>query len=90
VAFLSARLLDLGFKEAMQGILARIPKQRRTALFSATMSDAVDSLVRTAGLRNPIRIIVKVENKATKESQRTPSAYVALLQQPRTLLLTTW
>ncbi|KAF2436643.1 putative DEAD/DEAH box helicase [Tothia fuscella] len=60
------RLLDLGFKDELQQILQRLPKQRRTGLFSASMSEAVEQLVRV-GLRNPVRIHVKV-----KGDQRTP------------------
>jgi ATP-dependent RNA helicase DDX55/SPB4 len=60
------RLLDLGFKDNLQKILQRLPKQRRTGLFSASMSEAVEQLVRV-GLRNPVRIHVKV-----KGDQRTP------------------
>ena len=41
-----------------------LPKQRRTGLFSATMTDAdaLSELVR-AGLRNPARVVVKVTAK---------------------------
>lgn len=60
------RLLDLGFKEDMRKIFERLPKQRRTGLFSASMSEAVEQLVRV-GLRNPVRIHVK-----SKLDQRTP------------------
>ncbi|CAO1629441.1 unnamed protein product [Parajaminaea phylloscopi] len=56
------RLLDLGFMQTLTSILEALPKQRRTALFSATMSDSMDRLVRL-GLRNPVRITVKVEMK---------------------------
>jgi superfamily II DNA/RNA helicase len=45
------RLLDLGFKEDLQKIISRLPKQRRTGLFSASMSEAVDQLIRV-GLRH--------------------------------------
>lgn len=53
------RLLDLGFERPINQILARLPKQRRTGLFSATMSDSVGELVRT-GLRNPVKICVSL------------------------------
>ncbi|KAK9244657.1 P-loop containing nucleoside triphosphate hydrolase protein [Lipomyces tetrasporus] len=53
------RLLDLGFDKTISGILRCLPKQRRTGLFSATVTSAVGELVRV-GLRNPIKIIVKV------------------------------
>jgi ATP-dependent RNA helicase DDX55/SPB4 len=75
------RLLDLGFKEDLQKILSRLPKQRRTGLFSASVSEAVDQLVRV-GLRNPVRIAVKVKVRAANgkagmemiEDKRTPAS----------------
>jgi ATP-dependent RNA helicase DDX55/SPB4 len=75
------RLLDLGFKEDLQRILSRLPKQRRTGLFSASVSEAVDQLVRV-GLRNPVRIAVKVKARAAAngsepgkiEDKRTPAS----------------
>ncbi|GJE87172.1 DEAD-domain-containing protein [Phanerochaete sordida] len=61
------RLLDLGFHQALTRILTHLPKQRRTGLFSATMTDAdaISELVRV-GLRNPARVVVKVQSKRTK------------------------
>ncbi|RPD66339.1 DEAD-domain-containing protein [Lentinus tigrinus ALCF2SS1-7] len=61
------RLLDLGFHATLTRILTHLPKQRRTGLFSATMTDAdaLSELVRV-GLRNPARIVVKVQSKKTK------------------------
>lgn len=66
------RLLDLGFKETLTKIISRLPKQRRTGLFSASISDAVvGSLVRT-GLRNPVKVVVKVRGE--NEEKRTPAS----------------
>ncbi|KAF9791195.1 DEAD-domain-containing protein [Thelephora terrestris] len=61
------RLLDLGFQKVITRILTHLPKQRRTGLFSATMTDAdaLSELVR-AGLRNPARVVVKVQSKKTR------------------------
>ena len=73
------RLLDLGFKDDLQRILSRLPKQRRTGLFSASVSEAVDQLVRV-GLRNPVRIAVKVKSRVNGkvgdeiEDKRTPAS----------------
>ncbi|KAL8725502.1 MAG: hypothetical protein Q9181_006396 [Wetmoreana brouardii] len=67
------RLLDLGFKEDLQKILARLPKQRRTGLFSASVSEAVDQIIR-AGLRNPVKIAVKVKGAKNAEDRRTPAS----------------
>src|ERR1700728_2366648 len=62
----NASLLDLVFQITLARILTHLPKQRRTGLFSATMTDAdaLSELVRV-GLRNPCRIVVKVQSKAT-------------------------
>ncbi|XP_037340198.1 ATP-dependent RNA helicase DDX55 [Pungitius pungitius] len=67
------RLLDMGFEASLNTILAHLPKQRRTGLFSATQTQELEKLVR-AGLRNPVRITVK--EKGVAESavvQKTPS-----------------
>jgi ATP-dependent RNA helicase DDX55/SPB4 len=69
------RLLDMGFTQSLSNILTHLPKQRRTGLFSATMTDALTEIVR-AGLRNPVHIEVKVEGKISKNEQRTPTSYV--------------
>lgn len=84
------RLLDLGFHQTLTRILTHLPKQRRTGLFSATMTDAdaISELVRV-GLRNPARVVVKVQSKKTKtkgadgaggkdviEERRIPAKYV--------------
>lgn len=66
------RLLDLGFKDDLQRILARLPKQRRTGLFSASVSEAVGEIVRV-GLRNPVKIAVKVKSLSGSD-KRTPAS----------------
>ena len=67
------RLLDLGFKDDLQKILNRLPKQRRTGLFSASVSEAVDQIIRV-GLRNPVRIAVKVKGVNGALDKRTPAS----------------
>lgn len=67
------RLLDLGFKDDLTKILNRLPKQRRTGLFSASVSEAVDQVIRV-GLRNPVRIAVKVKGANGAEDRRTPAS----------------
>ncbi|KAI7902838.1 P-loop containing nucleoside triphosphate hydrolase protein [Cokeromyces recurvatus] len=86
------RLLDMGFSKQLSHIIAQLPKQRRTGLFSATMTDAISELVR-AGLRNPVRIVVKVEDLAHKGNvQRTPTTldidYVVCDADQKLLLMT--
>ncbi|KAL4775414.1 P-loop containing nucleoside triphosphate hydrolase protein [Aspergillus nidulans var. acristatus] len=78
------RLLDLGFKETLQNILRRLPKQRRTGLFSASVSEAVDQIVRV-GLRNPVKVVVKVKGASGVDDKRTPaSLQMTYLTQPPT------
>ncbi|KAH8842641.1 hypothetical protein MCOR27_000131 [Pyricularia oryzae] len=70
------RLLDQGFQKELQRILGFLPKQRRTGLFSASVSDAVGELVR-AGLRNPQRIAVTVKrltDGGVIEDRKTPAS----------------
>lgn len=51
------RLLDMDFGPAIDKLLKFIPRERRTYLFSATLSSKVESLQR-ASLRDPIRVSV--------------------------------
>lgn len=54
------RLLDMGFAVTVTDILTRLPKQRRTGMYSATQTSEVDALAR-AGMRNPVRVAVRVQ-----------------------------
>lgn len=69
------RLLDLGFKQDLQNILSRLPKQRRTGLFSASVSEAVGEIIRV-GLRNPVKIEVRVKMKSGEvlTDRKTPAS----------------
>jgi superfamily II DNA/RNA helicase len=49
------RMLDLGFLEDVEKILAMLPEQRQTMLFSATMPDPIVALSRRF-LRHPVTI----------------------------------
>ncbi|KAI1420516.1 DEAD-domain-containing protein [Xylaria sp. FL1777] len=51
------RLLDMDFGPVLDKLLKFIPRERRTFLFSATMSSKVESLQR-ASLRDPVRVSV--------------------------------
>ena len=56
------RVLSDNYKEQIDNILPNLAKQRRTSLFSATLDKEEEILVKMlarAGLRNPIKIIVK-------------------------------
>ncbi|MFA0440770.1 DEAD/DEAH box helicase [Vibrio sp. 10N.286.49.C2] len=49
------RLMDMGFWPDVQKILSAVPTNRQTLMFSATLSDALDSKV-AALLNDPIRV----------------------------------
>ena len=57
------RLLELGFEQSINTILSYLPKQRRTGLFSATLTQDVKCLIR-AGMRNPVTITVREKQSA--------------------------
>ncbi|KAF1987281.1 ATP-dependent rRNA helicase RRP3 [Aulographum hederae CBS 113979] len=61
------RLLDLDFGDIIDKILRIIPRERHTYLFSATMSNKVESLVR-AGLKSPVRISISKSSHQTVAS----------------------
>jgi ATP-dependent RNA helicase DeaD len=55
------RMLDMGFKEEMDEILAALPKERQILFFSATMNRGVSTFIKKFG-NNPE--IVEIEQKA--------------------------
>ena len=65
------RLLELGFEQSINMVFSYLPKQRRTGLFSATLTQDVKGLIR-AGMRNPVTITVK-ERHGSSHSDLTPT-----------------
>lgn len=56
------RMLEDGFADELDEILKTIPKSRQTMLFSATMTDKVDKLIRV-GLNRPVRLMVDAKKQ---------------------------
>jgi Superfamily II DNA and RNA helicases len=50
-------MLDLGFIHDVKSIIAKIPNERQTLLFSATMPKEIETLARSV-LRDPVRVAV--------------------------------
>lgn len=48
-------MLDLGFLPQMRDILRRLPKERQTLMFSATMPDSIEMIARDF-MKDPVRI----------------------------------
>ncbi|MBP1627830.1 MAG: helicase [Holophagaceae bacterium] len=67
------KLLDLGFTDEMNEILALLPSQRQTLLFSATMNTAVEGVI-NAFLRNPQGI--QVASSPVPTASITEKAYL--------------
>lgn len=65
------RLLEMGFHQSLTTILQYLPKQRRTGLFSATLTSDVKQLVK-AGLRRPVTVAIKEPGQASGATA-TPS-----------------
>ncbi|MGB9960155.1 MAG: DEAD/DEAH box helicase [Candidatus Bathyarchaeales archaeon] len=63
------RMLDMGFREDVEFILSRVPSDRQTSLFSATIDQTVMSLC-DRYMRNPEKILVSKDEIAhTRISQ---------------------
>lgn len=79
------RLLDMSFETEIESILRMLPKQRRTGLYSATLSAAGDRVFRT-GMMNPVRIFV--QNKSSHKAAPTSLSIQYMLVEPERKLST--
>jgi ATP-dependent RNA helicase DeaD len=69
-------MLDMGFAEDLDAILKRTPKERQTALFSATLPKRILSIAEKH-LRNPVRIAIAPARTQAGEAPRVRQvAYV--------------
>lgn len=67
------RLLDMGFKKQIDVIMSKLPKQRRTYLFSATLTTDLERMVKT-GMRNAALIRVKPIDETAKQKDESNEA----------------
>ncbi|KAJ6110956.1 ATP-dependent RNA helicase drs1 [Penicillium sp. IBT 16267x] len=56
------RMLEDGFADELNEILTTIPKSRQTMLFSATMTETIDKLIRV-GMNRPMRLMVDAKKQ---------------------------
>ncbi len=63
------KMLDLGFAEEMNQVLAQVPQQRQTLLFSATLGDAIQD-IRDNLLRAPILIDIAEPEQSIDQIQQ--------------------
>ena len=78
------RMLDMGFLPSIRRILAMLPAKRRTLLFSATMSPAIEQLARST-MRQPK--LVEVNRRGSAATTVEQTAYLVGLESKTALLL---
>lgn len=78
------RMLDMGFIPDIRKIAAKLPTERQTLLFSATMAPAVAKLAHTL-LRNPMRVDVAPES-TTADTVKQEIMFVDRPAKVKTLL----
>ncbi|PIR57791.1 MAG: ATP-dependent helicase [Parcubacteria group bacterium CG10_big_fil_rev_8_21_14_0_10_38_31] len=62
------RMLDMGFIEDMRFMMSRLPKERHTLFFSATLSKDIEKLI-AEFLNKPITVSVKTRDTASSVDQ---------------------
>jgi ATP-dependent RNA helicase DeaD len=72
-------MLDLGFAEDLDAIMAQLPKPRQTVLFSATLPARIDGLVRRY-LNDPVSVRIHRERTATEAARVRQVAYLVTRQ----------
>lgn len=72
------KLLEYGFKAKLDALLRRMPKQRRTGLFSATQTKELADLAR-AGMRNPLSVVLRTAGGAHGLAADKPQVPVQVL-----------
>ncbi len=70
------RMLDMGFYDDIMSIVAHLPKDRQTLLFSATMPPNIQKLARTI-LKDPEEVKLSVSKPAEKIDQKVFLCYDA-------------
>ncbi|HEY8459282.1 MAG TPA: DEAD/DEAH box helicase, partial [Blastocatellia bacterium] len=78
------RMLDMGFLPAIRRIIKRLPSERQTLLFSATMPPPIEQIAREH-MRRPKIVEVSPRNKAAVTVKQT--AYPVATESKTTLLL---
>ena len=64
------RMLDMGFIKDIERVIARIPQNRQTMFFSATMPPAIDKLARRL-MDNPERVVVTPKAPAAETVEQS-------------------
>jgi len=73
------RMLDMGFQQALDAVIARIPRQRQTLLFSATYPEQIRSMAERIMIR-PVRVQVQHFYCFGQNKQRLTALRLLLLK----------
>ncbi|KAK4576166.1 hypothetical protein RGQ29_026919 [Quercus rubra] len=79
------RILDVGFKKALNAIVSQLPKNRQTLLFSATQTKSVQDLARLS-LKDPEYLSVHQESVTSTPNLLQQTAMVVPLDQKLDML----
>ncbi|OWM88754.1 hypothetical protein CDL15_Pgr002521 [Punica granatum] len=79
------RILDVGFKKALNAIISQLPKQRQTMLFSATQTKSVQDLARLS-LKDPEYLSVHEESVVATPNRLQQTAMIVPLEQKMDML----
>ncbi len=80
------RMLDMGFLPAVKRIVARVPRERQTLLFSATIAPEVEKLTREL-MHDPVRVETTPRSSSTAAEGITHTAYTVDQQRKTDLLV---
>lgn len=78
------RMLDMGFLPQIRRILAQVPTERQTLLFSATMSESIEQLARST-MKSPE--LIEVSRRGAAATTVEQKAYVVASESKTALLL---
>ncbi|KAE8125571.1 hypothetical protein FH972_020356 [Carpinus fangiana] len=79
------RILDVGFKKALNAIISQLPKNRQTLLFSATQTKSVQDLARLS-LKDPEYLSVHEESVTATPNRLQQTAMVVPLEEKLDML----
>jgi len=79
------RMLDMGFVNDVRRVVAAIPTQRQTLLFSATMPQAIEALAQSL-LKNPVRVSI---TPAVTTAERVEQSVVFVAKADKRAMLET-
>lgn len=79
------RILDVGFKKALNAIISQLPKHRQTLLFSATQTKSVQDLARLS-LKDPEYLSVHEESATATPNRLQQTAMIVPLDQKLDML----